>query len=421
MLAASIGLGYFLLVRGDFKLGLDLAGGTELIYEADTGDVSPEDVGSSMQALRDVIERRVNLFGVSEPVVQVETSSLVSGSEMHRLVVELPGVTDINEAVRLIGETPTLEFKLLTADVATTTGTTTIGSVFTETGLTGKYLERARLEFTGGLVQGIANEPVVALEFNSEGQELFAEITRNNIGSILAIFLDGEPISMPVIREEIITGTAQISGGFTPDEARELVKNLNFGALPIPIELVSTQSIGPTLGEETVQSGILAGIWSFALISIFLIFWYRLPGVIASVTLAIYAVLNLALFLFIPVTLTAAGIAGFILSVGIAVDSNILVFERIKEEVRNGKSIRDAVETGFSRAWTSIRDANITGLISGVVLFWLGTSIVKGFALTLSIGILTSMLTAVVIARTFLLAISSEKISRFFYLTGFNK
>lgn len=413
-----------------FKLGLDLAGGSHLVYEADTSGVDPLEVPELMSVLRDVIERRVNIFGVSEPIVQVERSSFVTEEPIERLVVELPGVTDVGEAVAEIGRTPLLEFKLYsetlaseqdtlasleslveeqmaTATEATTTssGATDPNLVFVDTGLTGRYLETASMQFAGSQSGQLSNEPLVAVRFTPEGSDLFADITRANVGEQLGIFLDGELLSAPVINEPITGGTAIISGSFTPDEARELAKNLSFGALPVPIELQSTQTVGASLGAEVLDRGIKAGLLGLTLVLTFMLLWYRLPGVVAGIALASYITIMLALFQLIPVTLTAAGLAGFILSLGMAVDANVLVFERMKEEYRNGSSSREAAQAGFKRAWSAVRDGNITSLLSAIILFWFGTSMVKGFALVFGIGVVVSMFSAIVITRTFLIAL----------------
>lgn len=410
-----------------FKLGLDLNGGTELTYKADVSKVKG-DVDDAMASLRDVIERRVNLFGVSEPVVQVENPSSFSSVSEHRLLVALPGVTDINKAVELIGKTPKLEFKLVRPEAQKFTEeelkTKTQEELFISTGLDGQLFSKADLQFTNAGSGQLAGQAVVAVTFNSEGKDLFAKITRENKGQVLAIFLDGVVISSPVIREEITDGKAVISGGFTPEEARSLVRDLNYGALPVPVELVSTQTIGASLGENAKTSGVKAGMLGFALVVVFLIIWYRLPGVVASISLIIYIIISLAVFKLIPVTLTAAGIAGFILSIGMAVDANVLIFERMKEEIKKGKSIHDSLHEGFSRAWLSIRDSNISSIITSVILFWLGTSAIKGFALTLGIGVLVSMFTAISISRTFLFAIapkstnSPSKLSKLLFSNG---
>ncbi|MFZ1987441.1 MAG: protein translocase subunit SecD [Minisyncoccia bacterium] len=382
------------------KLGLDLAGGTELIYRADI-PADMTDTGGALESLRDVIDRRVNLFGVAEPLVQLEHSSVVAGKAEDRLLVELPGVTDVKAAVDAIGQTPVLEFKL----GANIEGTTT---EFLATGLTGRYLKSAELQFGSGTGGTTVNEPIVLLHFSDEGKKLFAELTAKHTGSVLAIFLDGEPISTPVIREAIPDGTAQITGQFSPQEARELVRNLNFGALPVPITLVGSNTVGPTLGGQAYHAGLIAGIAGFALVAFFMILWYRLAGVVATLALIIYTLITIAAIKFIPITLTASGIAGFILSIGMAVDANVLIFERIKEELRKGKGTREAAQIGFARAWPAIRDGHLTMLISSTILFWLGTSIVQGFALVFGFGVIVSLFSAVSLSRVFLLAILPE-------------
>lgn len=416
------------LAKYAFKLGLDLNGGTALTYRADVTKVKSGDIGGAMSSLRDVIERRVNMFGVSEPVVQVENPGIISGNVEHRLSVELPGVTDIGQAVSLIGKTPQLDFRLVRPEAQNFTETElqtkTVDEIFVQTGLDGQYLEKAQLQFTSSGSGQIAGEPIVAITLNGEGKDLFAKITRENKGKILAIFLDGQMISSPVINDEITDGQAIISGGFSGEEAKALVRDLNYGALPVPIELVSTQSIGASLGEDAKTSGVKAGIIGMGLVALFLVFWYRLPGLVASVSLLGYVVLSLAVFKLIPVTFTAAGIAGFILSIGMAVDANVLIFERMKEELRKGKSIHDALHEGFSRAWLSIRDSNISSIITAIILFWLGTSAIKGFALTLGIGVMVSMFTAITTSRTFLFAIapnnSHSKLTKFLFGNGLN-
>lgn len=454
VLLITAGIGYFVYSntvneesRFPFHYGLDLAGGSQLVYVADVSSIAEQEIPELMDVLRVVIEKRVNVFGVSEPNVQVEKSSVVSGNVQHRLIVELPGVSDVDAAIEEIGKTPLLEFKLVNEealaiqqaqeDLQASMGTSgaAIGNVkingesaegqeaFIDTGLTGRYLESAALEFagTGGPV---SNEPIVSIVFNEEGSKLFETITRENAGKSLAIFLDGEMISAPRINEAIVGGRATISGGFTPDEARSLAQNLNFGALPVPVTLASTQTIGGALGEEALASGVYAGVVGFILLSLFMIVWYRLPGLVSVVALGIYVILMLALFQLIPVVLTAAGIAGLILSVGLAVDANVLIAERIKEELREGKNKETAIGEGFGRAWLAIRDANITSLIAAVILFWFGTSLIKGFALVLGIGILVSMLSAIVISRTLLMALpinTETKIGKFLMSSGFFK
>ncbi|MDB5195020.1 MAG: protein-export rane protein SecD, preprotein translocase subunit SecD [Parcubacteria group bacterium] len=388
------------------KLGLDLAGGTELIYKADTSAVQGDKQGA-LASLRDVVDRRVNLFGVAEPLVQLEHSSAVAATQEDRLLVELPGVTDVKAAVDAIGKTPTLEFKLVDTAATTATGTTT----YAATGLTGRYLKNAELQFASGNSSAAAGAPVVVLHFNDEGTKLFAKITGENVGKQLAIFLDGEPISSPVIQEAIPGGTATITGQFTPTQARDLVRNLNFGALPVPITLVSSNTIGPSLGSQAFHAGLIAGLIGFLLVAAFMIIWYRFAGLVATVALVIYLLITVLIIKVVPVTLTASGIAGFILSIGLAVDANVLIFERMKEELRHGKDAHDAVKTGFARAWPAIRDGHLTMLISSVILFWLGTSIVQGFALVFGFGVIASLISAVFVSRVFLMALVPEKAS----------
>lgn len=401
-------LGYFVITtngegnRFKVKLGLDLAGGTELIYRADTTTLASDKKGA-LDSLRDIIDRRVNLFGVAEPVVQLEQGSSVAGSAEDRLLVELPGVTDVKAAVDAIGATPVLEFKL--EGVA---GTSTV--TYVDTGLTGRYLKNAELMFSQGNGSQAANEPIVLIHFNEEGSKLFEELTTKHTGQILGIFLDGEAISTPVIREPIAGGTATISGKFTAVEARELVRSLNFGALPVPIDLISSGSVGPTLGSAALDAGLHASIIGFALVALFMILWYRLPGLVAALALVIYVILNVALIKVVPITLTASGIAGLILSIGMAVDANVLIFERMKEELKDGKTVREALTIGFSRAWPAIRDGHLTMIFSSIILFWLGTSIVQGFALVFAIGVVTSLISAVFVTRVFLLAILPENV-----------
>ena len=407
------------ILNKQFKLGLDLNGGTHLVYKADISKVSPQDVSSSMSTLRDVIERRINVFGVSEPIVQVENSGVLGSKEaQQKLIVELPGVTDIEKAVKSIGETPLLEFKTITtADIEALNKLTIPDSekekeynkYFKDTGLTGRMLEKAQLVFNQN-----TNEPIVSLTFNPEGKALFAKITKENIGNIVGIFLDGKQISLPVVREEIKDGKAQISGTFKLEEAKLLVRNLNYGALPVPIELVSTQTVGSSLGNDALKGGVRAGAWSLIIIGIFLVVWYRLPGFIAVISLGVYTALMLALFKLIPVTLTAAGIAGFILSIGMAVDANILIFERMKEELKRGRGISDSMHEGFARAWLSIRDSNISSIITGLILYYTGSSsIIKGFALVFFIGVIVSMFTAITASRIFLYAVAPKTTNRF--------
>jgi protein-export membrane protein SecD len=408
-----------------FKLGLDLSGGSHLVYKADTSKVASGEINDALAALQTVIERRVNAFGVGEPVVQTQQGGALGGGE-HRLIVELPGVTDVDQAVKMIGATPILEFKLIKPGFEAST-TDALGqtnpNAFVDTGLTGKLLSRASLVFANGTAQ-VAGTPTVRVDFNAEGAKLFAEITTANVGHQVAIFLDGVLVSAPVVQEKITDGTAIISGNFSAETARELVRNLNLGALPVPIELESTQTIGATLGDKALAAGAVAGVAGFIILSIFLILWYRLPGVVAVLSLVIYVAMMLALFKLIPVVLTAAGIAGLILSIGLAVDANVLIAERMKEELAEGKKADAAIKEGFSRAWLAIRDSNIAHIIAGVILFWFGTSLIKGFALVFGLGVIVSMLSAITISRSFLLALGlseKSKVGHFLMRSGLKK
>lgn len=434
LLAVGVLIGFFVYrtqITGSkpFVLGLDLSGGTHLIYRADISAVPKGEVNDRMVALRDVIERRINIFGVSEPVIQTEHSSLTNE---ERLVVDLPGVTDIAEATKMIGQTPLLEFrvendgtyvpelKIDPADVdadgnLTLNAGDALSAQYMPTDLTGRYLKRATLEFNQ-----TTNEPIIGLQFDETGSKLFEDMTGANIGKSIAIFLDGSAISMPVVNEKITGGQAVINGSFSPDEAKLLVGRLNSGALPVPIELISTQTIGASLGADAVDAGVKAGMIGFIIIALFLILYYRFPGLVAVIALSVYVAIILALFKVMPVTLSAAAIAGFIISLGLAVDANILIFERMKEEMKKGHTVADAMREGFQRAWPSIRDSNISTIISMAILFMFGSALIKGFALTFGLGVLVSMLSAVTLSRRFLYSVSGNngKFARIFYGSG---
>ncbi|MFA5076680.1 MAG: protein translocase subunit SecD [Patescibacteria group bacterium] len=506
-----------------FHLGLDLQGGTHLVYKADISQVPEADINDAVAGVRDVIERRINVFGVAEPVVQTGKSG-----DQWQVIVELAGVKDVNQAIKMIGETPLLEFKeqadpstqTLTADeqkqldefnaaakkkaedilkevlktplvqfgdlaekysedgsaagggsldwakqgifvaefeqaaFALKKGQVTKQLVKTQfgyhiiykedergegdsqevkashiliktktaaefkpqeqfvyTGLTGKQLKRSQVQFDPN-----TQVPEVSLEFNDEGKDLFAEITKKNVNKIVGIFLDGEPISLPKVNEPILDGKAVISGSFTLPEAKLLAQRLNAGALPVPIELIAQQTVGATLGNDSVQKSLFAGLLGLLAVVVFMLLYYRLPGLLSVIALLIYSVLALTIFKIFGITLTLAGIAGFILSLGIAVDANVLVFERLKEEFRAGRPLSSAIDEAFKRAWPSIRDGNASTLITCIILFWFTSSMVKGFALTLSIGILVSIFTAMVVTRGLLKTIAVGRVQNWYFL-----
>lgn len=527
VLAAAAGVvdypkGPDIKVGGYFKelkvhLGLDLQGGTRLVYDADTSKVSGTSREESLQGVRDVIERRVNAFGVSEPVVQTTKTG-----DQWRVSVELAGISDIDQAIKLIGETPLLDFReegpsasvhsedeaksladqalkrtqskgadfsaianeltedpsgktnggdlgfsprgqfvpefdgvlfdqlkdgeIAGAPVKTQFGYHIIKRIesrevddgkggktlevhgqhilfattdlnpqgnYVATQLSGKNLKSAAVTFDPN-----TNEPQVSLKFDEEGTKLFADITKRNIGKSVAIYLDNAPISIPTVQQEITSGDAVISGSFTVDEAKQLARRLNAGALPVAITLVGQQTIGPSLGKVSIARSLFAGLVGIAAVAVFMIVYYRLPGLIATGALGIYALLVLAIFKLWPVTLTLAGVAGFVLSIGMAVDANILIFERFREELHAGRALRSALDEGFRRAWLSIRDSNISSLITSFILAWFGSSIIKGFAITLAIGIIVSMFTAITVTRTFLRLIAGSWLDRHRGLIG---
>lgn len=391
------------------RLGLDLQGGTHLVYRADTSGIPETEIDDALAGVRDVIERRVNLFGVSEPIVQTNKT----GQE-YRVIVELAGVHDPKEAIALIGATPQLDFR---RQVGTDEArqqfnvddpSQLTGPIFERTELTGKNLDRATLGF-----DQLSGTPHINLEFDGEGADLFAQLTRENIGQRIAIYLDGVPISAPVVQSEITQGRAVISGGFTLPEARELVQRLNAGALPVPVELIGQQTIGPTLGQRSIEQSVVAGVLGLVAVMVWMAIFYRLPGLVAGLSLIIYVILLVALVKLLSVTLTLAGIAGIILSMGTAVDANVLIFERFRENIRLGKNIPYALKNGFDDASSAIWASNISSLLTALILYMLGTSIIRGFAVTLSIGTILSMFTAVVVTRIFLaVALHSSRTHR---------
>jgi preprotein translocase subunit SecD len=375
------------------KLGLDLVGGSRIMLEAKTTDTVRTITPEVMSRLQYAIESRVNKLGVSE------TSVAQVGDK--RLLVEIPNVTDLKEAEAFLGKTALLEFKQPVFDANKQAKRDEKGAMMWEsTGLTGEDLKSASIgsDQTG--------QWTVSLEFNGKGATKFADLTQKLVGQQMAIFFDGEEISAPVIREAIFGGRAEISGGstngFAYEEAEKMVNLLNAGALPVPSEIIEENTVGPTLGADSIEKSKFAGLLGIGLVMLFMILYYRLPGVIADIALIIYAIILFALFKVIPVTLTLAGIAGFILSVGMAVDANILIFERTKEELRSGRNLFTAINSGFDRAFTSIFDSNMTTVLACVILYFLGTSVVKGFALTLALGVIVSMFTAITVTKNFM-------------------
>lgn len=386
-------------IKKDFKTryGLDLKGGSHLVFETQTAKLKPQDVTDAINSARDIIERRVNFFGVSEPVVQT-----VQSGKNYQIVVDLPGVTDVADAVRLIGKTAQLTFKEEgNVDQKTATTTPLVLLLTKETGLTGKDIKKATVTFDPQ-----TGEPQVALSFTNEGTKIFAKLTEKNVGKPLGIFLDDYPLSAPIVKQPITDGNAVISGNFTIDDAKKLAISINSGALPVPIKLVEQRNIGPTLGAEQIRKSIYAGAVGLIMVITFMVLYYGRLGGIASLALIIYGLISLAIFRTIPVVLTLPGVAGFILSIGMAVDSNILIFERIKEELRKGRDFDVAIRLGFGRAIDAIKDANITTLIVAFILFnplnWEFLpqfGLIRGFALTLAIGVATSLFTGVVITK----------------------
>jgi len=378
----------------DIKKGLDLQGGTHLVFSADMSGVEAQNKNEALKASQTNIEKRVNYFGVSEAVVQTSKTE-----NDFRLVVELPGVTDVNQAIDLIGKTAQLEFRTENPDQKTATES---GEYFLKTDLTGRDLKRSFIDFDQN-----TGEQVVGLEFNSEGAKKFGEITAQNVGKMVAIYLDGLPVSIPKVEEAITGGNAVIRGSFDSKSAKQLSIQLNAGALPVPIKLIEQRNIGASLGKESVQKSVRAGLIGLLMVVAFMWAYYGKLGFLADLALINYGLITLALYKLIPVTLTLPGIAGFLLSVGMAVDANILIFERMKEERRMGKPVNIAMELGFGRAWDSIRDANVCTLITAFILFnpfnWTFLNVsgmVRGFALTLALGIAVSLFTGIVVTRT---------------------
>lgn len=374
------------------KLGLDLVGGSRIMLEAKTTDTVRKITPEVMSRLQYAIESRVNKLGVSE------TSVAQVGEK--RLLVEIPNVTDLKEAEAFLGKTAQLEFKQPVFDENKQPKRDENGLMMWEpTGLTGEDLKSASI----GSDQ--SGQWTVSLEFNGKGANKFAELTQKLVGQQMAIFFDNEEISAPVIREAIFGGRAEISGGssgFKYEEAEKMVNLLNAGALPVPSDIIQENTVGPTLGSDSIEKSKFAAMIGIGFVMLFMVFAYRLPGLIADIALIVYGLILFALFKAIPVTLTLAGIAGFVLSVGMAVDANILIFERTKEELRAGRNLFTAINSGFDRAFTSIFDSNMTTIITCTILYLLGTSVVKGFALTLAIGVVVSMFSAITVTKNFM-------------------
>lgn len=377
---------YISPLSNSIKQGLDLQGGTHVVLQAvDTPELKVDDdaVNRSVK----IIERRVNELGLTEPVIQRQGKD--------RIIVELPGVKDPDKAIAMLGRTALLEFK----------------DVSGKTVLTGKDLKDAKAQISQG------NQSVVGLEFSDEGGKKFADLTARNIGKPIAIVLDGEVLTNPVVQEAITGGRAQISGSRTMEEAEHLAILLRSGSLPVKIEVMENRTVGPTLGQDSKEKSIKAFGIGVIGVFVFMILFYRLSGVVACIALLLYIMMLLLVMRYLNATLTLPGIAGIILSIGMAVDANVLIFERFKEEIRNGKTLRSAMDSGFSRAFVTIFDSNVTTLMAAIILFYLGTGPIKGFAVTLAIGVVLSMFSAITVTKfllRFLIASNFTKNPAFF-------
>jgi preprotein translocase subunit SecD len=412
----------YIISQMPINLGLDLQGGTRLVLEGQpTKKVKVTD--DSMAGAVAVIRNRIDALGVSEPIIQRKGRD--------QIVVELPGVKDPERAIKIIGDTALLEFveaewspveaaRLSPEKVKEFYGEDAyLDKVeFTRDGqvVRSKPIILKRTAITGSLLKGAwpgvdeYGNPVVDIEFTEEGAKLFADVTGRSVGRPIAILLDKKIMSAPNVREPIPSGRAQISGDFKVDEVQDMVIKLKAGALPIPVKPIETRIVGPTLGKDSIEKSKVAGLIGFAIIAIFMVLYYRLPGFLADIALAIYVTILLAILSLIHATLTLPGIAALLLSVGMAVDANVIIFERLKEELRLGKTIKLAIDTSFKRALSAILDSNVTTLIAAATLFFVGTGTIKGFAITLSVGILASMFTAIVITRMLLNIIVDSKI-----------
>lgn len=390
----------------NLKLGLDLAGGSHLTFEADTSKLAPEDKKSALDAARDAIERRINLFGVSESAVQ--TSQVGNSS---RVIVELPGVKDTQGAISLIGQTAQLDFREYIPDKTSTQSAGLTYFNTRSTGFTGNDFKKAKADFDTR-----NGQPVVSFETKPESAKKFADITTRLEGQPLAIFLDQTPISAPTVNTPITGGRGIITGNFTLEQTKTLANLLNSGALPVPIHLVEQRTVEASLGAQAVSASVVAGLVGLGMVMLFLIAYYGRLGILASIGLLTYGLLTLAIYKLIPVVLTLPGVAGFMLSIGMAADSNILIFERMKEEIKSGKPWYDSMEAGFGRAWQSIRDANMATLLIVAILFnpfnlpFLHTSgPVRGFAVTLGLGVFIGLFTGIFVTRTLLRAFAGER------------
>jgi protein-export membrane protein SecD len=396
----------------DFRVvqGLDLQGGLQVLLEADPPPGQTVD-REALNAVRAVVEQRVNEFGTTEPVIQIQGT--------NRIVVELPGMQkpeDRERAVSLFGETGLLEF----LDMGSTplpAGTRVEEGQFKQI-LTGEMLDPSKV----GVTFDQQNRPQINFGWNAEGARIFGEYTQQNIGKYLAIVLDKVVLSAPVINSRI-DDQGVIQGRFTLQEARDIATKMKYGALPIPMKVLQQREVGATLGQDSVRKSVIAGAVGLGIVMTFMLVYYRLPGLLADLALLIYALITFAIFKnpWAPVTLTLAGIAGFILSIGMAVDANVLIFERMKEELRGGRTLGSAIEAGFSRAWSSIWDSNLTTIISCAILFWFGTGLIRGFALTLAIGVVVSLFSSITVTRTFLRTLIGTGLGRHLWLFGVNE
>ncbi len=399
-------LGKHVYKNYQLRKGLDIQGGMQVTLQAEMDNIAAEDKLTALESAREVIAKRVDLYGISEASIQTSQKD-----GQYRLIIELPGVSNPKEALDLVGSTAQLEFKLQKKLTDQQAAEATVSAqawlnTFTDTGLTGKQLKRSQAQLDPQTAK-----PIISLEMNAEGRDLFANVTKNNVNEVLAIFIDGVPIMTPVISTAILDGRAVISGSFTIEEAKNLAIQLNAGALPVNIKVLEQKTIGASLGDESIQKSVTAGLVGLSLVLLFMIIYYGGLGFIASVSLVIYAILTIALYKVMGVVLTLPGIAGLILTIGMAVDSNILIFERMKEELRVGHPYARAMELGFGRAWDSIKDANMASIFTALVLInplnfsFLNTSgLVKGFGLTFLLGTLLSLFTGMVVSRLLLRA-----------------